>query len=341
MRIRPAITSLSLGRAPIHELPNKLQQAASHGFEGIELFYEDLEYLARDLPGGLQRGNLLKAASQVKDICVALGLEILNLQPFWFYEGLLDRAEHYRLLSEKLPLWFEICHTLNTHTILIPSNSLPPNTHTGKPQTTGNLDVIISDLQDLAVLGLKESPPVQFAYESLAWGNHVNTWDQSWEIVMKVNQPNFGICLDTFNIAARVYADPALPTGIAPNGDADLRASIFRLVRTVNVNKIFSVQIADGERLSSPLIEGHEWHVKSQPSRMSWSRNARLFPYEHDRGAYLPVGDIIRALLDLGFEGWMSMEIFSCVLANPNPKTPEELAKRGIASWKELIKELQ
>lgn len=200
MRIRPAITSLSLGRASVHELPSKLQQAASHGFEGIELFYEDLEYFARDLPGGLQRANLLKGARQVKDLCDALDLQIINLQPFCFYEGLLDRAKHCQLLSDKLPLWFEICRTLDTDTILIPSNFLPFNSHTGKPRTTGNLDVIVSDLQQIAVLGLKESPPVRFAYESLAWGNHVDTWDQSWEIVTKVNLPNFGICLDTFNI---------------------------------------------------------------------------------------------------------------------------------------------
>ena len=70
---------------------------------------------------------------------------------------------------------------------------------------------------------------------------------------------------------------------------------------------------------------------------MSWSRNARLFPYENDRGGYLPVEDIAQAIFNMGFKGWVSMEMFSCTLADPNPKTPEELARRGITSWKALI----
>ncbi|EEP75431.1 3-dehydroshikimate dehydratase [Uncinocarpus reesii 1704] len=341
MANRPAISSLSLGRAWVHELPVKLEQAANQGFQGIEIFYEDLEYLSRQLPGGLTRNNLLQGARQVRRICRSLNLKVIALQPFWFYEGLLDRAEHDRLLAEKLTLWFELGRILKTDTILIPSNFLPPDPQTGKPRITGDMDIIVGDLQQIADLGLKQSPPFRFAYESLAWGTYVNTWEKCWDIVCQVDRPNLGICLDTFNIAARVYADPSLPTGKTATADADIKATISRLIRRIDVRKVFFIQIVDGERLSAPLVEGHEWYVQEQPSRMSWSRNARLFAYEQDRGGYLPVVDIAKAIFDMGFEGWASLELFSRTLVDPDPKTPEKHAKRGIESWNKLVRDLQ
>ncbi|KAJ5995128.1 hypothetical protein N7481_002105 [Penicillium waksmanii] len=42
---RPGIASMSLGKPWIHDLPGKLMQAAAHGFEGMELFFDDLRLL--------------------------------------------------------------------------------------------------------------------------------------------------------------------------------------------------------------------------------------------------------------------------------------------------------
>ncbi|KAL1963038.1 hypothetical protein VTN77DRAFT_8786 [Rasamsonia byssochlamydoides] len=338
MPLRPAIASMSLGQPGIHDLPGKLRQASRYGFEGIEIFFEDLETFART-----SRISILEAARQVRQLCDSLRLDVVCLQPFLFYEGLLDRDEHARQISDRLPLWFKIAQLLGTDLVQVPSNFLPPDPKTGLPRTTGDIDVIVSDLREIADLGLKESPPFRFAYEALAWGNHIDTWEACWDVVCRVDRPNFGICLDTFNIAARVYADPTSPDGKNPNADAELTASIARLHQTVDAKKIFFVQVVDGERLSSPLVEGHEFYVASQPSRMSWSRNARLFPFEEDRGGYLPVDDIARAFFDdVGFrDGWVSLELFSRTLANPDSRTPEEHAKRGIVSWRKLVKTLR
>jgi 4-hydroxyphenylpyruvate dioxygenase len=332
---QPAIASVSLGRPGIHDLHNKLLQAAKHGFEGIEIFYDDLECLASSL-----HISILEAAVETRHICDSLQLSVVSLQPLLFYEGLIDRAEHKRQLKERVPLWLIIAQLLQTDLILIPSNFLGPDPVTGNPRTTGDLDVIVQDLRGISDLGLQFHPPIRFAYESIAWANHINKWEACWDIVCQVDRPNFGICLDTFNIAARVFADPASVTGKTVSAESDIHNSIQRLRSTIDPRKIFFVQVVDGERLRSPLIPGHELYVEGQPSRMSWSRSARLFPFEEDRGGYLPIVKIAKALFDTGFEGWVSLELFSRTLANPDPDTPEQHSKRGIRSWKKLVKTL-
>ncbi|KAB8231548.1 sugar phosphate isomerase/epimerase family protein [Aspergillus alliaceus] len=333
---RLGIASMSLGRPGIHDLLSKLRAASAYGFQGMELFFDDLDHLAKSS----FHGDHFAAAHHVHHVCTTLHISIICLQPFWHYEGLLDRNEHKRLLTEKLPKWFKLAAILGTDLIQIPSNFLFPHPETGKPRTTGDMSVIVSDLQEIADLGLQQSPPVRFVYEALAWGNHVNKWEESYEIVEQVNRPNFGICLDTFNIAGRVYADPTCPTGRTPNADADLQASLALLRSRVDLSKVFYVQIVDGERLSAPLNESHPFYVQGQPSRMSWSRNARLFAFEEDRGGYLPVLDVAKAFFDIGFEGWVSLELFNRSLADPDPTTPRSHAKRGFESWKKLVSAL-
>ncbi|RAH76493.1 3-dehydroshikimate dehydratase [Aspergillus japonicus CBS 114.51] len=333
---RLGIASMSLGRPGIHSLSGKLHQAALHGYEGIELFFDDLDHFAKTL----FQGDHAAAAKQVRRLCDSLGLSIICLQPFSFYEGLLDRAESERMVTEKLPRWFELARILDTDLIQIPSNFLLADPATGELRTTGDRRVIVADLQRVADLGLQQSPPFRFVYEALCWGNHVDTWDASWEVVQQVDRPNFGLCLDTFNLAGRVYADPAHPSGKTPNAEADLAASLAKLRACVDVKKVFYIQIVDGERLSAPLDEAHPFHVPGQPTRMNWSRNARLFAFEEDRGGYLPVQEVAQAFFDTGFEGWVSLELFSRTLADPHPDTPKQHALRGLESWKKLVTRL-
>ncbi|KAJ5894015.1 hypothetical protein N7495_005706 [Penicillium taxi] len=326
---RPGIASMSLGRPGIHDLPGKLMQAAAHGFEGIELFFDDLDFYAQRT----FNGDHLAAAHATRRLCERLGMVIICLQPFSMYEGLIDRAETDRLLHDKLPKWFPLARALGTDLIQVPSNFLGPDPETGKARTTADRTVIVNDLQRLADLGAGAG--FRFVYEALCWGDHVDTWEASWEIVRDVDRSNFGLCLDSFNIAGRVYADPASPTGCTPNAAADLAASLERL-RTANIDpaKIFYVQLVDGERLTSPLDEKHPFHVAGQPVRMSWSRNARLFPFEEERGGYLPILDVARVFFeDLKFKGWVSLELFSRTLANTDPFTPADHARRGIESY--------
>ncbi|RJE23834.1 3-dehydroshikimate dehydratase [Aspergillus sclerotialis] len=331
----PAIPNMSLGAPGVHSLPSKLHQASIHGFQGIELFIEDLNSLAETSFSG----NHLAAAHHVRNLCDKLNLTIICLQPFLFYEGLLDRTQHDHLLNTKLTHWFKISRILGTDLIQVPSNFLPADPETGELKTSGDMDLIISDLQKIADIGAAQDPPFRFVYEAISWGNHVYNWEDSYRIVEEVNRPNFGLCLDTFHILARVYADPLSPTFITSTAKQDLQACLASL-RRIDPRRIYYIQVVDGERLNSALDETHPFYVKGRPCRMSWSRNARLFPFEEERGAFMPVLEVVKAILDAGFEGWVSLELFHRDLARKDDTVPAEYAARGIESLRELGRRL-
>lgn len=331
---------MSLGRAWVQNFEIKIKAAVTAGFQGIEIFYEDLEYLVElstaseadsKSPSASQ---LLAAARKVKAICDENKLTIIGLQPFLFYEGLKDRQQHDRSI-QKLHIWLDIVDILDTDIIQIPGNFLP------KDQITGDVQAIVADMREVADLGLKRARPIRFAYENLCWSTYIDTWEAAWDIIQRVDRPNFGICLDSFNIAGRVWGDPSSPTGMTEDAEAVLSASLARLVETVDVKKVFYIQVVDAERVDPPLDEKHPYHADGQPSRMSWSRNARCFIYETDRGAYLPVERVARAVIEgLGYEGYVSMELFSRTLSDPAPNVPESHAQRGIQAWNKFVKAL-
>lgn len=107
------------------------------------------------------------------------------------------------------------------------------------------------------------------------------------------------------------------------------------------VDKLFYIQLSDAERIDPPLSPSHPFFDPAQAPHMQWSRNARLFPCEHDRGGYLPIIEIARALFEkLGFRGWVSLEIFSRTMSEVGEGVPRDHAQRGIQSWNNLTKEL-
>jgi 4-hydroxyphenylpyruvate dioxygenase len=328
---RGAISSHSLGRAWVHNLPEKLDAAAKHNMD-IELFYEDLLYIAKALPGGATPANHLLAAQTIRSMCDARNISIICLQPFMHYEGLRDRKWHAERVEE-MKTWIQMAHILGTNLIAIPSTFLPVEV------TSGDLDLITADLREVADLCAPEG--IQLAYENLAWGTYVDTWEQAYEIVQLVDRPNFGICLDTFNITARIYADPEAPNRKTADADAIFKTSMERLVRTVDPKKVFFVQVVDGEYLDEPLVEGHKYYNGEQPARMSWSRNCRLFYGESERGAYLPVKQVLEAILvGLGYRGRISAELFSASLVEEGPEVPQEHARRAAESWEKLLNDL-
>lgn len=343
MQCKPAIATISLGQCGLFSIQEKLYRASEYGFRAVELFYDDLEALARSQSSSPtpSRADLVAAAAQVRALCDHLHIQVLNLQPLRFYEGLADRDARDQILNDVIPLWLDLLHILGGDTILIASNFLPPDPETGKPRTIGDLNIIVGDLREIAMRGAARSPPVKFAYEALAWGTHIDTWEKAWDIVQQVALPNFGLAVDTFNIAAAIYADPEAEDGrTGPSAIQNLHESLHRLVTTVDVTRLFIVQVADGERLAEPLRPGHPFHVPELPARMCWSRNARLFLCEEDRGGYLPVIEIVQAVLDMGWSGWLAYEVFSRTLADPDPKTVERHAYRASRSWSKVCQAL-
>ena len=337
----PAIASQSVGRAAHHKLEEKLTLCAQYGFKAVEIFYEDLQGVARSLPSfyaAKSAGSTftnsttwqeqqLAAAAYIHELCQRGDLEVLCLQPFMNYEGLRDRSKHQSRIEE-LRFWILLAKRLHTDLIQIPSNYLPES------ECTEDRRTVVADLQEVADLGLQQSPIVRFAYEALCWGTHIDLWNRAWDIVNEVDRPNFGTCLDTFNLAGRVYADPASPSGRNANAERDIQESIQKLRTRLDPSKVFYVEACDGERLDAPLVQGHPWYNPEQLARMSWSRNARLFPLE-ERG-YLPVCEVLQAICDAGYQGYIAFEFFSRTVNAPDPSVPLEHAKRAQISWQRL-----
>lgn len=257
------------------------------------------------------------------------------------YEGLRDRELHEARIREMRDLWIPMARILGTRVIAVPSSFL------GEEECVGDEGVIVRDLRELADLGIsseeereKGGEDIIFAYEALCWGTHISTWEQSWEIVQKVSRSNFQICFDTFNLAGKVFADPTRPGGIQKNAEEEMEATLRRILEKVDVRRIAYIQVVDAERLETPLIKGHEFYQEDQPARMSWSRNCRLFYGEEDRGAYLPVYAILKTLLvDLGFEGYISAEVFHRDLGKDDRSVPEEFAQRAKRSWEKIVED--
>ena len=114
---------------------------------------------------------------------------------------------------------------------------------------------------------------LRVGYEALAWGRHVNRWRHAWKIVQLADHAALGLIVDSFH---------TLAVGDDPAGLADLPGE-----------RIFFVQLADAPRVSMDVL--------------SWSRHFRNFPGQGE----LPVGAFLREVLDSGYRGPVSLEIFN------------------------------
>ncbi|GAA6003486.1 hypothetical protein JCM10207_000354 [Rhodosporidiobolus poonsookiae] len=344
----PSIPTMSLGQgAAGHSMETKLRAAAAAGFKGIEVFYACLDSFSQTFPDVAPREKLRAAARATKQLADEVGLTIFVLQPLLGYDGLVDPDEHKKLLEEAI-FRFELCDLLGCEMMQVPANFRLDD------GITGDEEAIVRDLQELADAGLAHNPPIRFAYENMCWSTYSWTWQQAWNIVKKVDRSNFGIVLDTFQIAGYEYADPTLPGGVRPDGEARLAASLSELVKTVTLDKIFYLQLVDAERLSLPLLPlgapspapeeigktVSPFHVDGQQPRMSWSRNTRLFPEEQERGGYMPIAEVYKTFLDTGFEGYVSFELFTRFVNDSHPSIPQNHAERGWKSWLALQKKL-
>jgi 4-hydroxyphenylpyruvate dioxygenase len=111
--------------------------------------------------------------------------------------------------------------------------------------------------------------------------------------------------LDTFHIAGYDYADPSVPSFTRSDAQSRMAATLDG-IKQIPAEKIFFLQTCDAEKLDQPITEGESlYYNPEQPARMSWSRNCRLFPYEEDRGGFMPVEEVTKAILATGFEGFI------------------------------------
>lgn len=317
---RLAIASVSLGQHKSHTLPAKIAAAAAAGIQGLEVTWPDLEEYARS-----SKLEMLDAASQICSICMRQGLQVVSLASFQNFEGQQTSLEG-RLCKARQ--WLKVASRLGAIHLQIPSN------YDGS--ASGDHEVIISDLRHLSDLAADYDPVIKIAYENLAWGTHNYLWQHALEVVQAVNRSNFGLCLDSFHLCVSLWADPFRADGRQPDGPSKLRQSLLTLSRELPLDRLFYLQLSDGELLIPPYSESHPWFDATLAPGHVWSNEARPFPLESEFGGYMPVREVAEAfLVELGFSGWVSLETFDRRMREED-QGPRPSALRADESWRKL-----
>lgn len=229
-------------------LPEKLEAIAAAGFDGVEIFENDLLYYA-----GSPR--------DVRQMCADLGIAITLFQPFRDFEGCRrDRLEKNLDRAERK---FDLMQELGTDLVLVCSNVAA--------DSLGDEAILVDDLR---LLGERAGArKLRIGYEALAWGRHVNTWQQVWNIVRQADHPALGVLLDSFHTLS-LKGDP-------------------RAIAEIPGDKIFFVQMADAPILAMDVLE--------------WSRHFRCFPGQGE----FDLAGFLAPILKSGYSGPLSLEIFN------------------------------
>jgi 4-hydroxyphenylpyruvate dioxygenase len=185
-------------------LPEKLDAAATIGFDAVEIFENDL--LTFD-----------GSPADVRRIAADLGIAIALYQPFRDFEAMpepqrarnLDRAERK----------FDVMQALGTDLVLVCSNTLP-----------AAMDDDACAAADLAEMAARAGARgLRVGYEALAWGRHVNRWRHAWKIVRQADHPALGLIVDSFHTLA-IDDDPS--------GIADLPAEKLFFVQLADAPRL-------------------------------------------------------------------------------------------------------
>ena len=159
-------------------LKEKMRACAIAGFDGIEIFEQDL------VTSPLSPEDVRKMAAD-------LGLTLDLYQPFRDFDGVSEDllAANLRRADAK----FRLMSRLGMDTILVCSNV-----------ATATIDDDGLRAKQLAALAeLAGDHGVKVAYEALAWGKYVNDYEHAHRLVEMVDHPNLGTCLDSFHILSR------------------------------------------------------------------------------------------------------------------------------------------
>lgn len=362
-----SLASCSIG-LPRHTLHQKLEAISRSGFRGIELSFPDLLSHARELKSlgqlrapassggsdGDDAGDdiaeddyptLCQAAAHIRDLCRSHDLTILVLQPFANYEGWTAPEAREAALARARG-WAQIMRAAGTDMLQVGSTDTPAG------ETTADRARLAADLAALADLLRSVDPSLRLAYENWCWATHAPRWRDVWDIVRLADRDNIGLCLDTFQSAGGEWADPTTASGLlvettdagsgGGGGESAVaeawRASLRDLAREVPADKIYFLQISDAYRMQPPLADRLEPEDEAQGLRPRgrWSHDYRPLPYD---GGYLPIADFTRAVLETGFRGWLSVEVFDGQFEKKYGDDLKGFAEKANSSTRRLVKE--
>ncbi|GGO50569.1 4-hydroxyphenylpyruvate dioxygenase [Streptomyces daqingensis] len=244
--MRKSIATVSLSGS----LSEKLTAAAAAGFEGVEIFENDL--IASPL-----------TPEEVRARAADLGLAVDLYQPFRDFEAVPDALLERNLRRAESK--FEVMARLGADTMLVCSSV--------SPDAIDDDGLAAEQLNLLA--GRAERHGVRIAYEALAWGRHISTYDHAWRVVEAADHPALGTCLDSFHILSRA-SDP-------------------RGIEDIPGEKIFFLQLADAPLMAMDVLQ--------------WSRHYRCFPGQGG----LDVAGLLAHAVRAGYRGPLSLEVFNDV----------------------------
>ncbi|KAJ5287359.1 hypothetical protein N7478_003045 [Penicillium angulare] len=325
--------SCSIGCKASDTLPRRLEAISNAGFLSIELSFPDIiEYGSQLVGHSIPPENfseIIPVASDIRKLCDANALTVMMLQPFANFEGWPKGSIEREDAFAKAKGWISIMKAVGTDLLQVGATDTP------KDNISIERDTIVSDLRELGEL-LAESD-FRLAYENWCWSTHAPGWKEVWEIVRDVNLPNVGLCLDTFQSCGSEWGDPTTSSGLIETVppeqlQANFKASMQELIRTVHADKIYLLQISDAYRVSPPLENKVLGGLRP---RGRWSHDYRPMPYD---GGYLPIEEFAKAVLQTGFKGWFSMEIFD---GGPEGKgrkyEMDSFAKKAMQNMQKLL----
>ncbi|KAJ5225309.1 hypothetical protein N7468_006534 [Penicillium chermesinum] len=329
--IKVAIASNSMGKSVAgHTIERKLEAAKAHGFDGVEVAFECVEANATQFNTMATRDDRLRAsAADIYEKAQSLDLKLIALNPFRDFDGLRNPRQANARLQEA-DLWCQLCQIMHIPIIQVPTALYPLE----ESKVTTDVCVIATNMRKLGRLA--EKYDLKIGYEAPSWGIHKSTWQEIQEILARVNLPNVGHCLDTFHIASKEAGDPFNASSpIRGSGFDDLYRSLDELKRTVSPEDIVYLQLSDATTADQEQ-KGYPNTDLDQPAYMTQSRNCRVFPCEERLGGSLPVMEVAKAVFDMGYTGWVSMEVFHKDMFHEGNSVPDDWARRGMESWKNV-----
>ena len=159
-------------------LESKLRAIAQAGFNGVEIFENDL------LTSSI-------STRQVRELMSYLGLACTMFQPFRDFEGMPDALRER--VFERMERKFDIMQELGTDLLLVCSNV--------SPAALADRGRIVADFRELGERAAQRG--LRVGYEALAWGRHVFDHREAWSIVREVDHPAIGLILDSFHSLSR------------------------------------------------------------------------------------------------------------------------------------------
>ncbi len=169
-------------------LGEKLDAAARIGFDGVEIFENDLL-------------TFNGTPAEVRRMCEDLGLAITLFQPFRDFEAMPDAARARNL--DRAERKFDVMEQLGAELVLVCSNT-----------QAAAIDDDACAAADLAAMAERAAARgMRVGFEALAWGRHVNRWGHAWRIVQQAAHPALGLIVDSFH---------TLAVGDDPSGIADV-----------------------------------------------------------------------------------------------------------------------